>query len=215
MYKSFLIAAGTAGLLATSALAQTTATATTDLNIRSEPSPYGEILGVIPADESVAVEGCADSVTWCQVDYNGTVGWASGDYLSTRIGDAPANLYQNREQAEVHHIEVKDTTAGSAVGGGTMGALLGAVMGGPVGAVAGAAIGGAAGAATDPGPEVTSYVIEHPVEPVYLQGEVVRGAGLPETVTLYPVPDSEFSYVYVNNLPVLVDSDRRIVRIVR
>ena len=215
MYKHVALAAGTAAFLATTAIAQTTATATTDLNLRSEPSPFGEIVGVIPADESVAVEGCATSVNWCRVDYAGTQGWASGEYLMTRIGDEPANLYENRERVQVHHIEVEDTTGASAVGGGTMGAIVGGLVGGPVGAAAGAAIGAGAGAATDPGPRVTSYVVENPVEPVYLTGEVVVGAGLPETVTLYPVPESELRYVYVNNVPVLVDGERRIVSIVR
>ena len=215
MFKVLTLAAGAVGLMATSALAQTTATAVTDLNLRADPSPMGQIVGVIPANESVVVEGCAELASWCRVDYNATEGWASGDYLTAVVGDAPVNLYQNRQQAQVHHIEVEDTTGASAVGGGTMGAIVGGLVGGPVGAAAGAALGSAAGAATDPGPQVKSYVVENPVEPVFLEGEVVTGVGIPETVTLYPVPDSEFSYVYVNNVPVLVDDERRIVTIVR
>jgi uncharacterized protein YraI len=215
MLRHLALAAGTAGLLVTAATAQTTATATTDLNLRAEPSPMAEIIGVIPASGSVTVEGCADTVNWCRVNHAGTVGWAFGDYLTTTIGSQPQNLYDYREQAQVHHIEVKDTTFGSTVGGGITGAIVGGLVGGPVGAAAGAAIGGAAGAATDPGPQVTSYVVENPVDPVYLQGEVVEGAGLPETVTLYPVPDSDLRYVYVNGVPVLVDDDRRIVTVIR
>jgi hypothetical protein len=215
MFKSLVLVAGAAGFIVTSAAAQTAATATTDLNLRAEPSPFGEIVTVIPAEADVSVEGCADTANWCRVSYDGVSGWAFGDYLVTQINDQPANLYQNREAAQVHHIEVKDTTIGSAFGGGTVGAIIGGVVGGPIGAAAGAAIGGTAGAIADPGPRVTSYVVENPVEPVYLEGEVVTGAGLPETVALYPVPESELRYIYVNGVPVLVDEDRRIVRIVR
>ena len=61
-----------------------------------------------------------------------------------------------------------------------------------------------------------AYVIEHPARPIYLNGEVVVGAGLPESVDLQPVPDSEYNYAYVNREPVLVQPrTRRIVYIYR
>ena len=56
----------------------------------------------------------------------------------------------------------------------------------------------------------------NPVDPIYLEGEVVVGAGLPETVQLRPVPDYNYRYVYVNRQPVLVDpTSRRIVYVYR
>ena len=60
-------------------------------------------------------------------------------------------------------------------------------------------------------------MVGNPVDPVYLQGEVVVGAGLPETVQLRPVPDyGTYRYVYVNGQPVLVDpASRRIVYVYR
>ena len=111
---------------------------------------------------------------------------------------------------------VEDTSgASTAVGAGT-GAAIGAVAGGPVGALIGAVVGGAGGAAVDPGPRVTSYVTQHPVEPVMLQGDLVVGAGIPDAVTLVDVPDSTFAYTYVNGVPVIVErSNRRIVQIVQ
>jgi hypothetical protein len=60
-----------------------------------------------------------------------------------------------------------------------------------------------------PPPAIGSYVVNHPVAPVYLNGEVVTGAGLPETVALAPVPGSEYEYAYVNRVPVLVEPDTR------
>ena len=54
------------------------------------------------------------------------------------------------------------------------------------------------------------------VDPVYLDGEVVVGAGLPETVELREIPDYEYRYVNVNNQPVLVEpGSRKIVYIIR
>lgn len=51
--------------------------------------------------------------------------------------------------------------------------------------------------------------LNHPVAPVYLNGEVVEGVGLPESVALTPVPGTDYGYAYVNNLPVLVEPSTR------
>lgn len=56
---------------------------------------------------------------------------------------------------------------------------------------------------------VGTYVINHPVAPVYLNGEVVEGVGLPESVKLTPVPDTDYGYAYVNSLPVFVEPSTR------
>jgi uncharacterized protein YraI len=61
------------------------ASATTDLNIRSGPGPEYQVIGVIPSGAPVDVLGCTGS--WCQVNYAGRAGFASGSYLS---GDARA-----------------------------------------------------------------------------------------------------------------------------
>jgi hypothetical protein len=72
------------------------------------------------------------------------------------------------------------------------------------------------GATVAPPPAVGSYVTTNPGEPVSLQGEVVVGAGLPQSVALNPVPDYRYQYVYVNDMPVLVDpATRRIVYVFR
>lgn len=75
----------------------------------------------------------------------------------------------------------------------------------------------AGGDALDP-PDTTTvtYVQQNPVEPVWLEGEVVTGAAIPETVVLTPIPDSTYAYSYVNGVPVIVDpNQRQIVQIVR
>lgn len=67
-----------------------------------------------------------------------------------------------------------------------------------------------------PPESVQSYVVHHPLNPVYLNGEVVVGAGLPPTVALQPVPDYDYDYAYVNRQPVLVEPrTRRIVYVYR
>jgi uncharacterized protein YcfJ len=94
--------------------------------------------------------------------------------------------------------------------------LIAGPVGAAVGGAAGAVAGGAAGTVIDPPEKVRTYVTTNKVDAVYLEGEVVVGAGLPETVELREIPDYEYRYVYVNGQPVLVDAKtRQIVYIVR
>ena len=206
-----LLAAGTA------AHAQTAdVTAWTDLNLRAGPGPGYQILGVIPAQAPVTLRGCLAERSWCQVEFEGRQGWASGDYLTVMQNDAPVAVYPQREALRVETLTYEGDEGGNALAGGTLGAIAGAAIGGPFGAAVGGAIGAGAGAAATPETTVTRYVTENPVEPVYLEGEVVTGATLPEVVQLQPVPESAYSYAYVNGVPVLVEpADRRIIYIVR
>ena len=59
------------------------AVATNDLNIRAKPGPDSQVVGVVPAGQSVATLGCQDG--WCKVRYAGQIGFASSSYLR---GDA-------------------------------------------------------------------------------------------------------------------------------
>ena len=63
---------------------------------------------------------------------------------------------------------------------------------------------------------VQTYIVQNPAQQVYLNGEVVEGVGLPEDVVLTPVPNYEYSYAYVNGVPVLVEpTSRRVTYIYR
>lgn len=215
--------------LGTGAYAQTTATATTDLNIRSGPGPQYEVIGAIDANGEATVNGCLEGSKWCTVTYNGTNGWAYSDYLTASVSGSQVVMTEGYVQAgvPVATYEATASEAGGAAGvttGVVGGAVAGALIGGPIGAVAGAAIGGAAGgitgaatgAAIEPSAEVRTYVTTNRVDPVYLEGEVVVGAGVPETVELRTIPDYDYDYVYINGQPVLVDrSTRQIVYVVR
>ena len=201
--------------------APTTATAATDLNLRSAPQSTASVLGVIANGDEVSVTGCLEAANWCQVTYKDQQGWAYGDYLTAQVGNEPQPLYPNRQEVGVTVIETPATNPAEAPNtavGAAGGAAMGAVVGGPVGALVGAAIGGATGNAATPEPpaEIRTYVTANPQQPVMLDGEVVVGAGIPESVTLYDIPDQpDYRYVVVNDLPVLVNEDRRIVYVYR
>ena len=211
------------------ASAQTAATATTDLNIRSGPGPQHPVVGYIKANEGVTLSGCMEGSKWCAVDHNGAQGWVYSDYLAADVGGAPVVISQRPAEVAVPVVTYDDSAveAGGAAGvatGAATGAIAGALIGGPIGAaiggVAGAATGGitgsAVGAVVEPPQEVRTYVTSNQGNPVYLDGEVVVGAGLPETVQLQPIPNYQYNYVYVNGVPVLVDpANRQIVHIVR
>ena len=195
--------------LAGAASAQVAATATTDLNMRAGPGPNYEVVDVIDGNDAVTVVGCLPGSAWCRVQYQGQEAWAYGDYLTASVENAPVIVTQRREI--VPEAQWDPVTATGAVAG----EVVGSIIGGTVGAVAGA-VGGAIEGFTAPPPPVRTYVYENRVEPVYLEGEVVAGAGLPPAVRLQPIPDYEYEYAYVNGVPVLVEPDtRRVVYIVR
>lgn len=63
---------------------------------------------------------------------------------------------------------------------------------------------------------VRTYLTANPLDPVYLEGSLEIGAGLPDDIDLWPVPNSRYQYTYVNDYPVLVDpATRRIVFVSR
>jgi len=210
--------------LAGAASAETMAKAGTDLNMRSGPGVQHAVVGVIPGGEDVTVAGCIDSANWCEVTYKDMTGWAYGDYLAAQVGEEFKPLYPNRQDLNVTVVQytapepatttakdVADTGAGAAAG-----AAAGALIAGPLGAVVGAAVGGAGAQIPAPAPEVKTYIEANPAEPVMLEGEVVVGAGIPEGVALYDLPDSpDYRYLVVNGQPVLVNADRKIVYIYR
>jgi uncharacterized protein YraI len=200
-------------MLSTAAHAETMATAWTDLNLRAGPGPGFAVLDVIPAGNAVQVAGCLEAADWCNVTHGTVTGWASGSYLT---GDKGSVIHADRATYAIRTITYEAKKDEAAMVVGTVGALIGAVVAGPVGAVVGGAIGAGTGAAVAPDEAVRTYVVSNPVETVYLDGEVVVGAGLPETVTLREVPGSDYAYTYVNGVPVIVGrTDRRVMAIVR
>ncbi len=213
-FRSAGFGLGAALLLSTTALAQTTVQATADLNVRSGPGPQYEVVGVIPQGGDASVMGCNSTGKWCSVSVGSVDGWAYSDYLTASIEGQPMVVTKLPQSQSVPVVEYDGSanTATGAVGGAVVGALIGGPVGAAIGGVAGAAI----GANTPPPDSVRNYVIENRPKPVYLDDEVVVGAGLPETVELRTIPDYEYRYVYVNGVPALVDpGTRRIVYVYR
>jgi len=92
-----------------------------------------------------------------------------------------------------------------AVTGAATGAATGALLGGPVGAAAGGVVGAAIGVAAAVPPDARTYVVEHPVESVDVNGSLSDGYVMPEDVVIYKIPHhSRFGYVYVDGQPVIV-----------
>ena len=61
-----------------------------------------------------------------------------------------------------------------------------------------------------------TYVADNPMDPVYLEGEVVVGAQVPQEVAVQTIPDYEYEYVYINGQPVLIEpGSREIVYVFR
>lgn len=213
----------TAATPATGAGTAFNATAGTDLNLRSGPGVSYDVVGVITGGDEVPVAGCLDAANWCQVTYKDQTGWAYGDYLAARQGEEFQPIYPNRTTLQVPVVTYTGPAepsgarqAADAGTGAAAGAATGALVAGPLGAVVGAAAGAAASRLPDPSPEVRTYVEANPQTPVVLEGEVVVGAGVPESVTLYDIPNvTDYQYVTINGLPVLVNSERRIVYIFR
>lgn len=197
-------------LLATSAHAAFDASAVTDLNIRSGPGPQYPVVGVIEINESTSVEGCIEGSKWCQVSHQGRNGWVFSDYLVTSMA-GPRTAVPELPKSVTVPTATFDPQATNATVGAVGGAVTGALIGGPVGAVVGGVAGAGVGAAVTPPTEVQTYVVENRVDPVYLDGEVVVGARVPQAVQLQPIPDYEYRYVYVNGQPVLIDPQSRAI----
>lgn len=213
MFKKLTLSAAALCVAATPMLAAQ-ATATTDLNLRAGPGPEFEVIGVIAGMDQAEVEGCMADGAWCEVTYDGKTGWAHRGYLS---GSATEATEVTTTRTVTYVKQGGNEEAGAAAGAVTGGAIAGALIGGPAAIAAGVVLGANAGGNAVPEPEVSTvtYVTENPVTPVYLDGEVVLGAGIPEEIEIYPVPDSEYSYLNVNGQDVLVKQDRTIVYIYR
>jgi uncharacterized protein YraI len=211
--RNFLATAALLGAVSipTLAAAQVSAVATTDLNMRAGPGPQYEVITAIDANGSVTILGCTEGRNWCQVEWQGQQGWAFAEYLQ----HADQQVVIAEADPQVVAVPTvtfdADTTAGAATG-----AVAGAIAGGPIGAIIGGVAGAAVGASIDPPERVITHVRQQDVDPVFLEGEVVVGARLPEPVTLHPIPEYEYQYAVVNRQPVLVrPGTREIVYVVR
>jgi uncharacterized protein YraI len=197
--RTILIAAfSVTAALPLPASAATVATAMTPLNIRSGPGPQYTVVGAIPDRGQATIIGCIQGSLWCQVSYNGRQGWAYSQYLTARLSGRSLILAEGLN--DIPTVRYEAETTGTAVAAPT---ITGTLVERPTAAQP---------LVITPPPTVGSFVVGHPLAPVYLNGEVVEGVGLPDDVALAPVPDYEYDYAYINNVPVLVEPSTRRVR---
>ncbi|MDX0522535.1 DUF1236 domain-containing protein [Sinorhizobium medicae] len=181
-----------------SAYAEMSATTLTDLNVRAGPGPQYPAVGVATRASAAVLDGCMEGSNWCRIDVNGLRGWAYARYLATDMGGTTAVIQERRTELSVPTV----TYEGEMVAA-TSEPL---ELVGPVEEVE----------AVTPPPTVRTYITENPVDTVYVDGEAVVGATLPNTVSVQPIPDYEYQYVTINGQPVLVDpGTRRVVYVYR
>ena len=200
--KRLLFPALAGALLAMSgtALADTAVSAMADLNVRAGPGPQYPVIGVLAAGQPATLTGCIEGSKWCAIAEAGGKGWVYSDYVTADFGGSrvvvtrrPANAGIAVVAPPTDDVYTTDTYTGAIVSNGD-----------PIDSIG------------RPPAEVGAYVTTHRVDPVYLDGEVVTGATLPDSVELREIPDYRYRYVYVNNQPALVDpGTRRIVYVMR
>lgn len=188
--------------LSGAAIAQSAVVATTtDLNVRAGPGPQHQVVGVVGAGQSATLDGCIQGSKWCVIAFNGGEGWVYSDYLTGDFGGTQVVLTERPADSGVVIVDPPadiDVSTTSSVSGAI---LVDDADAGPY---------------IDPPENVRTYMSSNEVDPVYLDGEVVVGAGVPDTVVLREIPDYEYRYVYVNGQPVLVEpQSRRIVYVLR
>ena len=178
--------------------AEMSATTLTDLNVRAGPGPQYPAVGVATRGSAAVLDGCMEGSNWCRIDVNGLRGWAYARYLATDMGGTTAVIQERRTELSVPTVAYEGETV---VAPSEPLELVG-----PVEQVE----------AVTPPPTVRTYITENPVDTVYVEGEAVVGATLPNTVAVQPIPDYEYQYVTINGQPVLVDpGTRRVVYVYR
>lgn len=92
-------------------------------------------------------------------------------------------------------------TAGAATGG-----AVGFVVGGPIGAIIGGFAGAVIGAETAVSINSVKYAGEHPVDRVFIEGNLDVGTRIGANVVIHEIPDDPgFGYIYANNRVYIVD----------
>lgn len=202
--RPLLRAAATAGLVLTvglpAAFAAMTATTVTDLNVRTGPGPQYPTVGLALRGSTGVLDGCIEGSKWCRIDVNGLRGWVYARYLTTNLGGSTVVVQERRSDLAIPVVTYEAQSSTPVI------VSSGDELIGPVEQI-------------DPivPPEsVRTYIAANPGETVYLDGEVVVGAELPQTVAVRRVPDYSYDYVSINGQPVLVEpATRRIVYVYR
>lgn len=169
----------------------------TDLNMRSWPSNQGQVIQTIPADATVYVDRC-NGDGWCEVIYDGQTGYSFGTYL-TLENDTDEVVFLTPEfTAQTLPVFEYPYPSGYVPYEQTLGTPTITYYKDPQDVPLDAS--------------VLSYVFNNPPEPIWLNGEVVVGAGVPNAVTTYTIPNTRYSYANINDTLVVINPvDRAII----
>ncbi|RUV74550.1 MAG: DUF1236 domain-containing protein [Mesorhizobium sp.] len=194
----FPAVAGALVAMSGTALADTAVSAVADLNIRAGPGPQYPVIGVLAAGQSATLDGCIQNSKWCTIAEANGQGWIYSDYVTADFGGNEVVLTRRPADADITIVEAPADVDDPDIYTGAI------VAGEPIEPI------------RRPPAEVRTYIETNRVDPVYLEGEVVTGATLPDTVELREIPDYDYRYVYVNGQPALVDpGTRRIMYVER
>ncbi|RWK60524.1 DUF1236 domain-containing protein [Mesorhizobium sp.] len=194
----FPAVAGALVAMSGTALADTAVSAVADLNIRAGPGPQYPVIGVLAAGQSATLDGCIQNSKWCTIAEANGKGWIYSDYVTADFGGNEVVLTRRPADADITIVEAPADVDEPDIYTGAI------VAGEPIEPI------------RRPPAEVRTYIETNRVDPVYLEGEVVTGATLPDTVELREIPDYDYRYVYVNGQPALVDpGTRRIMYVER
>jgi uncharacterized protein YraI len=185
-------------LLSGAGLAQAAmmATTATDLTVYSGPGTEYPSVGVATRGSSAVLDGCLDGENWCRIDVNGMRGWVFAQELTAEYNGTPVVVQERRVDLGIPVVSYERTGS----------------IAGPADPAPGDELIGRVGETIVPPPEVITYIERTPVEAVPYDGEIVVGATLPGDVVISAVPNYRYSYVRVNDRPILVDpQSRRIV----
>ncbi|RWC04722.1 DUF1236 domain-containing protein [Mesorhizobium sp.] len=194
----FPAVAGALVAISGTALADTAVSAVADLNIRAGPGPQYPVIGVLAAGQSATLDGCIQNSKWCTIAEANGQGWIYSDYVTADFGGNEVVLTRRPADADITIVEAPADVDDPDIYTGAI------VAGEPIEPI------------RRPPAEVRTYIETNRVDPIYLEGEVVTGATLPDTVELREIPDYDYRYVYVNGQPALVDpGTRRIMYVER
>lgn len=178
-FLAFAAGAAQADMLATTA---------TDITVYAGPGAEYPAVGIATRGSSGALDGCLDGENWCRIDVNGMRGWVYAEQLMVDYNGAPVVVQQHRTDLAVPVVSYEQTGSVSPAPGDE---LIGRVE------------------AVTPPAEVRTYIDTTTVETVPFEGDLVVGAMVPPGVTVATVPNYRYSYVRLNDRPVLVDPQTR------
>lgn len=75
------------------------------INLRAGPDRGYPVIAQIPANAYVAIEGCVNDWSWCDVRWSNIRGWVAGEYLRTGDIHRPAYIADSGRTAHIPVVE--------------------------------------------------------------------------------------------------------------